>query len=183
MMKLSTSSLVSLTFSSLLVLFLFSHGVNGADIIEPTCNKAAKSSPNIKYHYCLNSLKANPKSRNADIQQLGIISAELAKSKANSIRIVIKRLLGTNKNRVDNKCLQDCLKIYANAAEDLMEVITDFNAKDYFEANIQMSAAMDASTNCEDGFKQMGLVSPLTKMNDRYFQTTAITLAITNMAR
>ncbi|KAI3891637.1 hypothetical protein MKX03_021981 [Papaver bracteatum] len=183
MMKLSTSSLVSLTFSSLLVLLILSHGVNAADIIEATCNKAAKSSPSIKYHYCLNSLKANPKSRNADIQQLGIISAELAKSKANSISIVIKRLLETNKSRVDNKCLQDCLKIYSNAAEDLDEVVKDFNAKDYFEANIQMSAAMDASTNCEDGFKQMGLVSPLTKMNDRYFQTTAITLAITNMAR
>ncbi|KAI3905306.1 hypothetical protein MKX01_039997 [Papaver californicum] len=178
MMKLSTFSLVSLIF-----LFLFSHGVNGADIIEPTCNKAAKSSPNIKYHYCLNSLKANPKSRNADIQQLGIISTELATSKANSVSTIIKRLLEKNKSRVDNKCLQDCLKMYSNAVSNLEEVLEAFNAKDYFEANMKMSAAMDASTDCEDGFKQMGLVSPLAKVNDRYFQTTAITLAITNTAR
>ncbi|KAI3986325.1 hypothetical protein MKX01_002170 [Papaver californicum] len=182
-MKLSTFSLVSLTLSYLLFLFLFSHGVNGADIIEPTCNKAAKSSPNINYKYCLNSLNANPKSRNADIQQLGIISTELAKSKANLISTDIKRLLVENKNRVDNKYLQDCLEMFSNAVSDLEKVLEAFNAKDYFKANILMSAAMDASTNCEDGFKETGLVSPLTKMNDSYFQTTAITLAITNMAR
>ncbi|MCL7035758.1 hypothetical protein MKW94_030822 [Papaver nudicaule] len=182
-MKLSTFSLVSLTFSSLLFLFLFSHGVDGADIVEPTCNKAAKSSPNVKYHYCLSSFKANPKSQNADIQQLGIISTELAKSNANSISTIIKRLLAENKNRVDTKYLQDCSEMYSSAVSDLEEVLKAFNAKDYFKANIRMSAAMDASTNCEDGFKETGLVSPLTKMNNRYFQTAAITLAITNMAR
>ncbi|KAI3981945.1 hypothetical protein MKX01_018851 [Papaver californicum] len=183
-MKLSTFSLVSLTFFSyLLFLFLFSHAVHGADIVEPTCNKAAKSNPNIKYHYCLNSLKANLKSRYADIQQLGIISTELAKSKANLISNNIKRLLVENKNRADNRYLQDCLEMYSNAGSDLEKVLEAFNAKDYFKANIRMSAAMDASTNCEDGFKETGLVSPLAKMNDSYFQTTAITLAITNMAR
>ncbi|KAI3913008.1 hypothetical protein MKW92_040028 [Papaver armeniacum] len=61
-------------------------------------------------------------------------------------------------------------------------VLEAFIARDYFKANIRMSAAMDASTNCEDGFKETGLISPLTKMNDSYFQTTAIALAITNMA-
>ncbi|KAI3875064.1 hypothetical protein MKW98_019637 [Papaver atlanticum] len=180
-MKPSTFSLVSLTFSCLLFLFIFSHGVNAADITEPTCNKAAKSSPNIKYHYCLSSFKANPKSRNANIQQLGIISTESAKWKANSISTSIKSLLEKNKNRADNKYLQDCLEMYTSAVSDLEKVLEAFIAKDYFKANIRMSAAMDASTNCEDGFKETGLVSPLTKMNDCYFQTTAIALAITNM--
>ncbi|KAK9094897.1 hypothetical protein Scep_026366 [Stephania cephalantha] len=52
----------------------------------------------------------------------------------------------------------------------------------YFDANIQVSAVMDASTTCEDGFSEKeGEVSPLTSMNNVMFQLCAIALSITNM--
>ncbi|OVA07569.1 Pectinesterase inhibitor domain [Macleaya cordata] len=179
-MRLSFS-LVSLSLPLFFFLLCF-HGVNGVDITKPTCKKAAKSDLKLKYSFCLKSLKANPKSQNANLQELGILSTELAITNANSTSSYIKNLLKKNQKRVDNKYLKDCLELYTDAIPDLQEVLEAFKSRDYFKANIQMSSAMDASSTCEDGFKEKkGLVSPLTKKNNDFFQLTAIALAITNL--
>jgi pectinesterase inhibitor-like protein len=58
----------------------------------------------------------------------------------------------------------------------------DLKSKDYSKANIDASAAMDSSSTCEDGFREReGVVSPLTKETNTFFQLTAIMLAFINM--
>ncbi|KAF8369656.1 hypothetical protein HHK36_032322 [Tetracentron sinense] len=57
----------------------------------------------------------------------------------------------------------------------------DFKTKDFYVANVGVSSAMEASSTCEDGFKEKeGAVSPLKKDRD-FFQLNAIALAIINM--
>ncbi|OUZ99185.1 Pectinesterase inhibitor domain [Macleaya cordata] len=164
----------------------FHIGVNGDDIISDTCQKAAASDPNLKYDFCVSSLQANPKSKTADLLGLGVISMELSSSNATYISSYIGKLLkdGQGVDPKAKKYLQDCLELYSDAIVDVQDAIKALNARDFMQANTQMSAAMDASTTCEEGFKEeKGLVSPLAKEDNDFFQLTAISLAITNLVK
>ncbi|KAK6918142.1 Pectinesterase inhibitor domain [Dillenia turbinata] len=80
------------------------------------------------------------------------------------------------------QCLEDCLELYSDALPYVRQAIKEYRAKNYVDANIHISAAMDASTTCENGFKEKkGVVSPLTKRNKNTFQLSAIALSIMNM--
>ncbi|KAL0380021.1 UNVERIFIED_CONTAM: putative invertase inhibitor [Sesamum angustifolium] len=57
-----------------------------------------------------------------------------------------------------------------------------FNARRFDDANVEISSIMEASTTCEDGFKEkQGVVSPLTKRNGDTFQLSAVALSIMRM--
>ncbi|OUZ99186.1 Pectinesterase inhibitor domain [Macleaya cordata] len=186
-MKMSQSFSLSLSTFFFLSLLLNFHGsVNGDDIVSDTCKKAAASDPQLKFDFCVSSLQANPKSKIADLLGLGVISMELSSSNATYIRSYIGKLLkdGQGVDPRAKKNLQDCLELYSNAIVDVQYAIIALKARDFMEANTQMSAAMDASTTCEDGFKEdKGLVSPLAKEDNDFFQLTAISLAITNLVK
>uniref|UniRef100_A0A803NHS7 Pectinesterase inhibitor domain-containing protein n=1 Tax=Cannabis sativa TaxID=3483 RepID=A0A803NHS7_CANSA len=80
----------------------------------------------------------------------------------------------------------------SDAVSTIKLAVKDYKAKRYDDANIGLSSVIDASTTCEDGFKENDnsknksknhVVSPLTKRNDNAFQLTAISLSIINMLR
>ncbi|KAI3858680.1 hypothetical protein MKX03_027383 [Papaver bracteatum] len=85
---------------------------------------------------------------------------------------IAKILKGGEGEPAANPCLKDCLNLYSDDVH-------------YSSANIQMTAAMNASTNCEDGFKEVvvgrDLTSPLAKQDGDFFQLAGISLAITHM--
>ncbi|KAJ0111508.1 hypothetical protein Patl1_00040 [Pistacia atlantica] len=69
-----------------------------------------------------------------------------------------------------------------DAISTLQQAIKDYKSKQYEDANFEISSVMDASTTCEDGFKeQEGVVSPLTKRNNNSFQLSVIALSVINM--
>ncbi|KAI3899958.1 hypothetical protein MKW92_019465 [Papaver armeniacum] len=184
------SSIISLTVFSLLL--LISHNGATEDITVETCRKSAESSPNLNYTSCVNSLQSDPRSSTANLQQLGIISMELSLRNATYINSYIKKLL--NDRDLDDftrieKYLRDCSELYGDAVSNIEEAIKAFDAYDSFSANIKMSAAMDSSTTCEDGFKDnnsnqnYSAVSPLVREDYDFFQLTAVSLAITNLVR
>ncbi|OVA09275.1 Pectinesterase inhibitor domain [Macleaya cordata] len=179
----------SLMASSLIfhVLLVFHGGVNvgdGLDIIDETCRKAANSDPKLSYNFCVASLHQDPGSRTANLQELGVISMDLCEENATYMHSYMEKLLDPEEDqtRVDpraRKYLKDCLYLYENAIPDVEDAIKAFEGKDYFTANIKMSAVMDASTTCEDGFKEeKDLVSPLAKEDSDFFQLTATALAV-----
>ncbi|OVA07568.1 Pectinesterase inhibitor domain [Macleaya cordata] len=182
-------SLISSSFHCLFLLLVLFHGgvVNGVDITDETCKKAANTSPKLIYNFCVSSLQANPKSQTADLRELGVISMELCMNNATYISSHIVKLLEEDQTRVlvdprAKKYLRDCLYLYNNAIPDVEDAIKAFEDKDNFSANIKMSAAMDASITCEDGFKEEeDLVSPLAKEDGDFFQLTATALAINNL--
>ncbi|KAF8379146.1 hypothetical protein HHK36_028575 [Tetracentron sinense] len=172
----------SLMFFSFCLLS-FSHGAISVNLIRNTCKKASQSDPKLSFNFCVASLRRNPKSQTADLQELGVISMELAIANATSTSSSISKLLKNKKlDPFTSICLKDCLGLYLDAVPTLKDAIEDFKTRDFYVANVGVSSAMEASSTCEDGFKEKeGAVSPLKKEDRDFFQLNAIALAIINM--
>ncbi|KAF8412509.1 hypothetical protein HHK36_000477 [Tetracentron sinense] len=160
----------------LLLLFLFfipSHqtnsfiALNTIDLIQETCEICADRSPILSYNFCVTSLQAVHQSHTANVQGLGIIALELALDNATDTVSSIEKLL--KKETFDPYamlCLEDCLELYSDAITRLRNSISAFLFEVYCDANVWVSAAMEATRTCEGGFKdQEGEVSPLTEKN------------------
>lgn len=75
--------------------------------------------------------------------------------------------------------MNDCFELYSDAIPSIKQAMKYYNVKRYVDANVEISAVMDAATTCEDGFKERkGIVSPLTKRNDDVFKLSAMVLSI-----
>ncbi|KAJ9188577.1 hypothetical protein P3X46_003922 [Hevea brasiliensis] len=171
------------SFFSLLLFFISFLAITATDlIIQETCRKCARNDPNIYYSFCVASLQASPDAHSANLRQLGIISLKLTRVNVTDTRHYIKELL-KNKRLDPNfrACLNDCLDLYSDANSTLKQAIKDYKSNHYEDANIAVSSVTDASTTCEDGFKEMGIVSPLTGRNNNTFELSAIALSIINM--
>ncbi|XP_007052414.2 PREDICTED: putative invertase inhibitor [Theobroma cacao] len=173
-----------------LFFFIFTstfHAVTSTDLIRETCKKCAGRDPNLSYNFCVTSLQAAPKSHCADdLRDLGMVSIRLVRRNLTNTRSYVEELL-KNKKLVDpfvRSCLHDCFNLYSDAIPSTKEAIKDYKSQHYDDANIDVSAVMDAATTCEDGFKEKeGVVSPLTKRNNNTFQLSAISISIVNMLR
>lgn len=157
-----------------------------SNVIKDSCNKAAKGDPKISFKMCVASLEQSPKSKSAaSVEDLVPISIEIATSNATSIISIVSKLLKNKKlGKFTRSCLDTCSELYSDAGSDLQSGGKAVESKDYGTANVQLSAALDAPDNCEDGFKEKkGLVSPLTKENNFFFQLTAVSLAFINMVK
>ncbi|KDP28907.1 hypothetical protein JCGZ_14678 [Jatropha curcas] len=170
-----------LSYLSALLLFTF-HGLTATNLIQETCKKCAQRDPNIGYKFCVSSLEASPESRCANLGELGIISIKLTRRNITSTRHYVKELL-KNKRLDPNirPCLNDCLDLYSDAIPTLKQAIQDYKSKHYEDANIEVSSVIDASTTCEQGFKERAVTSPLTGRNNDALQLSAIALSIINM--
>ncbi|XP_010052753.2 putative invertase inhibitor [Eucalyptus grandis] len=173
--------------SLFLIFFLTSLHAASADggntnIIHETCKKCAQADPNVSYKFCVASLESNPNSLSADLHGLGLISIKLLRHNMTHTRSYTKKLLKSKKmDPFIKACLQDCLELYSDAVPTLKEVIRSYKAEKYEDANINLSSAMEASTTCEDGFSEKGVVSPLTERNEDASQLSALALSIVTM--
>ncbi|PWA27279.1 Pectinesterase inhibitor [Artemisia annua] len=176
-MSFSSFSLTIFVFS---LLFL---SINGQDLIYDTCKTSSQQNPNVDFLFCTTSLQAAPASHCANLTGLGMVSIRLIRDNVTDTRCYIKQLL-KNSAKLDpfvKVCLNDCFELYSDAIPDSKQAMKSYDAKRYFDANVQISSIMDAATTCEDGFKEKkGVVSPLTKKNDATFQLGAIALSIMN---
>ncbi|OVA02472.1 Pectinesterase inhibitor domain [Macleaya cordata] len=177
-----------LSFSLLILIHVGATSVcNSANttvnLVEETCKKAADEDPNLTYKFCVTSLQAVPKSNCTNLKELGLISMKLTKTNATHTKSYIKKLLKQkNMDPFYKSCLKSCLELYSNAVYSIKDAVKYYKGKHYLEANIEMSAVMDASTTCEDGFKEKeGVQSPLTKKDKDMFQLTALALSIIEM--
>ncbi|XP_019168299.1 PREDICTED: putative invertase inhibitor [Ipomoea nil] len=169
----------------LLLVCFFNNGVQAQNLINKTCKIAAKGDTNIKYDFCVTSLQAAPASQCAALRGLGMINIRLIRYNVTDTRCRIKQLLREKKAAQDpyvKGCLGDCLELYSDAIPNIKQVMRDYNAKKFFEANIKVSAIMDAATTCEDAFKEKkGVGSPLTKRNDDVVSLSAMLLSLMDM--
>jgi pectinesterase inhibitor-like protein len=166
-------------------LLLFQCLEGRSTLILRSCEEAAKSDPNLSYKLCLASLEANPKSQNASFEKLVAISIGLSISNATKIASKISELLkgqSFDMQKYARSCLKDCFQLYMDAVSSLKDAMRAFKSRDFATANMEVSSAMDASSTCQDGFKEKkGQASPLTKDNQIFFQLTAFSLAFINM--
>ncbi|OVA02474.1 Pectinesterase inhibitor domain [Macleaya cordata] len=168
---------------SFLCLFLLHHLIFASASIKETCKKCAEKSPVLNYDFCVTSLQAVPESKTSNAQGLGIISLELAQTNATDTISFIQKLLKYKdfKDTYTKQCLKDCLDLYSDAIPRLVQSIGAFRSNDYVNANIWISALMDAAMTCEDGFDEGRKVSPLKKQNYDFYQLCDIALIITKL--
>lgn len=165
--------------------FLLFHGSEAQNLIQNTCKTCSKDDPNIKYGFCTSSLQAAPASQCATLRGLGMISIRLIRYNVTDARCHIKILMKEKKlDPYIRRCLSDCFDLYSDAIPSIKLAMKSYNAKKYYDANIQISSIMDATTTCEDGFKEKdGVVSPLTKRNEITFQLSAVALSVMNLIK
>lgn len=154
------------------------------DIIEQTCEKCAGESDVFSYKFCSTSLEAIPVSYVTNLQGLALIAMELALDNATNTIFSIKELL-SNKTLADPfalECLADCLEVYSEAVETIVDSILAFLGEQYDIARLWLSAVMEAPTTCEEGFKEkQGVLSPLENENYSLFQLCDIALCISHL--
>ncbi|KAI3444848.1 hypothetical protein Pfo_001513 [Paulownia fortunei] len=167
-------------FLSILIMI---QGTAGQNLINSTCKTFARNDPNINYNFCTTSLQAAPASQCATLQGLGMISIRLIRYNVTDTRCYIKQLLKNRKlDPYVRLYLNDCFDLFSDAIPSVKQAMRYYNTKRFNDANIQISSIMDASTTCEDGFKERtGVVSPLTKRNDDTFQLSAMALSVMHM--
>lgn len=154
-----------------------------ADIINQTCRKCADESHIFSYDLCTTSLQTVPVSHVANLQGLALIAMELALNNASNTLLIIQNLLTSNESLDPFAvvCLKDCLQLYSDGIRTLVDAVGAFLGEQYDNANIWLSAVMQASDTCEEGFKEKEgevLPSPLTNENYNLFQLCDIALCI-----
>ncbi|KAH6772867.1 hypothetical protein C2S51_011271 [Perilla frutescens var. frutescens] len=169
----------SMMMMIIIIIILF-QVCSAQNLINSTCKTLAGSNPNIDYNFCRTSLQAAPASQCAALQGLGMISIRLIRYNVTDTRCSIKQLLRNKRwDPYTRQCLNDCFDLFSDAIPSVKEAMKSFNAKRFDDANVQITSIMDASTTCEDGFKdRTGVVSPLTKRNDDAFRLSAIALSV-----
>lgn len=126
----------------LLAFFLLLDRLGSSEsLIRDCCKKAAKNDPNLRYTFCVASLEESPRSKNASLQGLVVISTQRAVSYATRTQRTISKILKDKKRH--NSCeipLHDCLELYSDAKYSLAEALGDISSRDYEAANIDLSS-------------------------------------------
>ncbi|KAL5697979.1 hypothetical protein ACHQM5_029071 [Ranunculus cassubicifolius] len=169
-MKMASQTFFFL-FSCALLLF---HGVSGT--LEENCKKIVGYG--VTYESCMAAFQDIPNSKTADIPGLGVIAANSAITKAKALYTKIGGLLKTTVDTKVKRALQDCNKMYEDIVEDGSSVVQGFQTKDFGGANAHMSALLDTPDDCEKGFRELKVVSPLTNDNANFRKTMAVPLRI-----
>lgn len=170
----SFNALFLLALQASLLLASFSDNVDASSLIDQVCGHHTNPK------FCHDRLTSAPGANGADLPTLAGISLRLAKSRANNTDH-IKSLLGSEKDDKAKKCLTDCLDDYGEAAASLDSASSDFGAKDYLKMNLDASAASDYGGDCEDGFGDTKLKSPLTDDNQTLQNLAQIVEIVANM--
>ena len=168
-------------------IFLFQSS-NSSDLISESCKEASKNDANLRYDFCVASLKdASSKFQPAATNLKGLldISIQLTKSNGtNTVSMISKFLKDKSFDKYAKVCLQDCYDLYSDSLSDLDDAVVAFKQKDFDTAATKLSASLDNSVTCEVQFKdKKGEKSPLTKENKVYFQLNVISLAFIQMLR
>lgn len=161
----------------------FSSNVTSLDILNQTCRTCADRSTVFSYDVCLTSLQTIPICHATNLQGLALIAMELALENATaSISTINKLVTSGTLGPFELACLEDCLKLYSSAVVTLIDATGAFLIGQYGVANVWVSAVMEATTTCEEGFSEREETEcPLKKENYNLFQLCDIALCIINL--
>ncbi|MED6145646.1 hypothetical protein PIB30_027213 [Stylosanthes scabra] len=142
---------------------------NGESLMESTCRRT----PN--YNVCIQSLKANPASSNADVNGLAQIMVKVMTSKANDAINMIHQLQRSGSSS-QKKALSSCASKYnAILIGDIPQATEALQKGDPKFAEDGSNDAANEATFCENEFNGK---SPLTKQNNAMHDVSVVTAAI-----
>ncbi|XP_052210355.1 putative invertase inhibitor [Diospyros lotus] len=150
------------------------------DLINATCKQCADLSVVFNYNFCSASLQEIPISHVTNLQGLALVAMELALENVTATISTIQNMLDSGRfDPFAVGCLKDCLELYADSSQVLLNAIVAFLSEQLDAANVLVSAVMETTVTCEEGFREKeGEVSPLTEENESLFQLSDIALCI-----
>ncbi|KAJ4749502.1 Invertase inhibitor [Rhynchospora pubera] len=153
--------------------------LSNASIVEDTCKNVSSSNSDIVYDFCVSSFKSyNATSQAADQRTLAIIASRSANSTAAKTQERIHVLMEAEKNQPRKNRLDVCMEVYSLAIDNLRTAEQAIEAERDTDAQVFLSAALSASSDCEDACGEAKDACPLEKENGEYDQIAAIALVI-----
>ncbi|XP_059311158.1 pectinesterase inhibitor-like [Lycium ferocissimum] len=118
-----------------------------ADLVAEVCSKTLKPA------ICLSALRADPRSKGADLVVLATVAIGISQTNATSVRNLVSTLL---KQATDPKLktrYDSCLESYNDAIYVLGGLPDDLKSKDYDSLNVHAGAATTGASTCDDDFE------------------------------
>ncbi|EEF39296.1 Pectinesterase inhibitor, putative [Ricinus communis] len=148
-----------------LVVSLFPHPNFAASLVEQVCERT-HSKDN-----CVASFGSSPDSKQANLQQLGIIALKLASENATDTSLQIKKLLSDKSlGPATEQALTDCYDQYVDANAQLADSVAALLANASRDVYTWVSAAIASAQSCEDGLKQSGGQDSVLKQRNAMFR-------------
>ncbi|XP_059315563.1 pectinesterase inhibitor-like [Lycium ferocissimum] len=147
-----------------------------ADLVDDVCSKTQKPA------ICLSALRADPRSKGANLEGLATISIDASLKNAQSTRNLVNTLL---KQATDPKLktrYASCLENYNDAVDDIGGLPAFLKSKDYGGLNTHASAASDDPSTCDENFSGPPAEAPQLKdASDKLQGLISIVLVISNL--
>ncbi|KAK3025352.1 hypothetical protein RJ639_043861 [Escallonia herrerae] len=119
---------------------------SSSQLISEVCSKVPNSA------LCLEALKSDPRSANADLVGLGRISIDLTKAATKTTYELINSLLNKTSDPRLRGRYDFCSVCYGRAVSDLNESEKSLSSGKYLELNNFAAAALGEKDLCEDNF-------------------------------
>ncbi|XP_044970601.1 pectinesterase inhibitor 12-like [Hordeum vulgare subsp. vulgare] len=167
---------------SCLLVILFLLVSSNASTLDDTCKSIGASKKDIGYDYCIKFFQANNESATADKRGLVVIGTKITRAEATNIRKRIDALKASviTDKKVSGR-LSDC-RVNYTAVQRWLEVA----AKSIKSGNLQevktiLTNVILGTDTCEEGFRELGVPSPLAAEDAEFSKDCSIALAITTM--
>uniref|UniRef100_A0A0E0DHR5 Pectinesterase inhibitor domain-containing protein n=1 Tax=Oryza meridionalis TaxID=40149 RepID=A0A0E0DHR5_9ORYZ len=154
-----------------------------ASLVDDACTSFAASHADIGYAYCVRFFQSDEGSATADRYGLAAIAVKISTASARSTAKRIASLQDLERDKRRKDCLSACGEVYDSAVDSLDEAakgIASRSADGLRDAVTVLSAALDTPDTCEDGFRELGLASPLVAEDEEFSKESAIALGVTS---
>ncbi|KAJ4721974.1 Pectinesterase inhibitor [Melia azedarach] len=141
------------------------------NLIQKTCKQTHY------YDLCILSLESDPRSSNADIKELALISAELVLLKANETLWHVGKLFRKVKDPVLYRLYGTCIEEYRAIVErQVPEAIAALRSGQYSTSKTDAAAAATHAQNCQEQFG--GETRPFSHQNRAVHDLSLVTSTI-----
>lgn len=137
------------------------------------------------YDFCIRSLLAVRGSRDATLEDLGMIAIKLTNHTVTDTARYIKALLREKElDKYVRSKLESCFRSYYGSISSIESAIGPYQTKNFDDAGIQLTCVQDSAYSCEEEFEGfIGFVSPLTARDRTTYGLATIAFDITERLR
>ncbi|KAK1300177.1 Cell wall / vacuolar inhibitor of fructosidase 2 [Acorus calamus] len=145
-------------------------------LIQTVCRETSD------FDLCFKTLKSDPRSDSADRKGLVAIMIDIDSQTSTSITSYVSDSIKSAGDESTKKALSDCLDAYGSAKDHFGDATDDLNSGDYGGANVQVSASLDAPSDCQSGFGDEKVEYPteLAQRGESFRKLCSLTLAMIN---
>ncbi|XP_019180239.1 PREDICTED: pectinesterase inhibitor-like [Ipomoea nil] len=125
-----------------------------ADLVDTVCGKTPQPA------LCTQTLRADPRSKDADLNALGLVAIDIATNEAKSGQALVQSLLNGATDPNLKEIYSSCVEHYTNSVNSLGKCPDLLRSRDFTRLNIQASAALDNPGNCDEEFSEGSAAEP-----------------------